>query len=499
MTTILPLGSLPTYHAQQDPGRACLTHGGQTISRGEFEARANRRARALANHGVGHGDHVALILPNCAHYFELAFALWKIGATPVPISPSATDRELAVYFELIEPKLILSDRAFGSGFPEILVDGAVDETLSAEPVPEIVSKFWRIVMSGGSTGRPKLIVDRTPGLADPNIAVLQQKVGGTHLNPGPLYHSGPFGVSARGLFVGSHLVNMEKFDPIGMLGLIERYRADWAYFVPTMMHRIWRLPEEERNGFDLSSLEVAFHTASACPPWLKQAWIDWLGPTRIWEMYGSAENVGYTLIRGDEWLAHRGSVGRMQGNAHIAIFDENGERAPTGQVGEVYFLSDEGSENRFHYIGANRKAIGDWQSFGDLGYVDEDDYLYIVDRRTDMIVSGGVNVYPAEIEAVLDSHPDVSSSVVIGLPDADLGSRVHAIVQAADHARDPLSDEVLRSWLKGQLVNYKVPRSIEFVTHPLRDNAGKVRRGALRDERIAQLAQRPLDMAAAPK
>jgi bile acid-coenzyme A ligase len=192
------------------------------------------------------------------------------------------------------------------------------------------------------------------------------------------------------------------------------------------------------------------------------------------------------VISGTEWLAHKGSVGRIQPGSKLRVVDEQGRDCAPGQVGEIFLLPDGGRNSTYHYIGADAKALGDWESIGDLGYVDADNYLYIVDRRTDLIVSGGANIYPAEVEAALDAHPEVGSSVVIGLPDDDLGHRVHALVQLMPEARGQTSADDLRVWLETRLVRYKIPRSFEFVDDFLRDDAGKVRRSALRDARLAR-------------
>jgi bile acid-coenzyme A ligase len=286
------------------------------------------------------------------------------------------------------------------------------------------------------------------------------------------------------LFVGGHVVEMGRFDPLRALELIERHRVEWVNLVPTMMNRIWRLPEDQRKAFDLSSLRTVFHMASACPPWLKERWIEWLGPERIWELYGGTERQGSTVIGGAEWLTHRGSVGRVQPGSRMQVLNEAGEPCAPGEVGEVFFLPDLGAGATYHYVGADPKRQGEWESIGDLGYLDEEGYLYLVDRRTDMIVSGGANVYPAEVEAALDAHPGIASSAVIGLPDDDLGQRVHAIVQASPTTGAPDLEE-LRSFLAERLVRYKIPRSFEIVEEPLRDDAGKTRRSALREARLA--------------
>ncbi|WP_312010339.1 AMP-binding protein [Bradyrhizobium neotropicale] len=302
---------------------------------------------------------------------------------------------------------------------------------------------------------------------------------------GPLYHNAPFVGSFHCLFGGNHVVEMGRFDPLRALELIERYRVNWVNFVPTMMNRIWRLPHEQRESFDMSSIRVVFHMASVCPQWLKQAWIDWLGPDRIMEVYGGSELFGGTVITGREWLTHKGSVGKVQTGYRMRIFDEQGNECAPGEVGEIYFLPDKGPNSTYEYIGAQAKSVGGWQTYGDLGHVDEEGYLYIADRRTDMIVSGGANIFPAEVEAALDQHPDIQSSVVIGLPDSDLGQRTHAIVQIAQEARERTNDDALRAFLSDRLVRYKIPRTFEFTNENLRDDAGKARRSKLREERIA--------------
>ncbi|RYD85798.1 MAG: acid--CoA ligase, partial [Sphingomonadales bacterium] len=293
----------------------------------------------------------------------------------------------------------------------------------------------------------------------------------------------PLSFAAMGWFSGGHVVDGGRFEPATMLGLIEQHRVDWLYLVPTMMHRIWRMPADQRESFDLSSLRTIWHMAAHCPVWLKQHWIDWLGPEVLWELYGSTEAHGCTVINGVEWLDRKGSVGKVAPTFGLRVLDEQGNPCAPNEVGEIFFRPDAGGGTSYHYIGATAKAVGEWESPGDLGYLDEEGYLYIVDRRTDLIVSGGANVYPAEVEAAIEAHPDVECAIVIGLPDDDLGHRVHALVERKPGARIEAAD--LWDHVAGLIVRYKVPRHFEFVTSPLRDAAGKVRRSALRDERIA--------------
>jgi bile acid-coenzyme A ligase len=271
---------------------------------------------------------------------------------------------------------------------------------------------------------------------------------------------------------------MERFDAAHSLELVERHRVTFLYLVPTMMNRILRLPEEERRARDVSSLRTAFHLAAPCPPHVKRAFIEWLGPEVVRELYAGTESQAVTIISGTEWLAHPGSVGRVVAG-EMRICDPDGKEVPAGTLGEVWMRPPQGRRT-YRYVGATARERDGWESLGDMGWFDEDGYLYLADRRTDMILVGGSNVYPAEVEAVLDEHPAVLSCCVIGLPDDDLGNIVHAIVETAYD----VSDEELAAHCADRLVGYKRPRRFERAQEPLRDDAGKVRRSALRQARI---------------
>ena len=362
-----------------------------------------------------------------------------------------------------------------------------------DPVPAVLGPSFKAMASGGSTGRPKLIVAKVPTEFDPEVPAVQMQPGDVQLVPGPLYHNGPFSFSMFGLFVGSTLAVLPRFDAAEALRLIEASRVTWVFFVPTMMHRIWNLPD--RESYDVSSIRQVFSTGAPWPAWLKAGWIEWLGPERIREGYGGTESQGGTSITGTESLAHPGSVGLPQGGCGMRILDEHGHEVPTGEVGEIYFMPATGPGTTYRYLGAEAKAHDGWETIGDLGYVDDEGYLYLVDRRTDLIVTGGANVFPAEVEAAIESFPGVRSCAVIGLSDDDLGQRVHAIVDlpgvVADGAADTaLADtaltDALRAHLRDRIAPYKVPRTFELVHEPLRDDAGKVRRSALRDARVAK-------------
>jgi bile acid-coenzyme A ligase len=255
-----------------------------------------------------------------------------------------------------------------------------------------------------------------------------------------------------------------------------------------MMHRIWALPESVRNSYDLSSLKIVFHMAAPMPPWLKENWINWLGPERIYELYGGTERQGATIITGVEWLAHKGSVGKIGDTARLRIIGEDGKEVATGETGEIYFLPNDGAGTTYHYLGADPKRRADgWESLGDIGRLDADGYLYLGDRLADMILRGGANIYPAEVEAAVCAHPDVRQCVVVGLPDAELGQRIHAIVELDDGKDAQAVADGIGAFLADRLSRYKHPESFEVVAVAPRDDSGKVRRTLLRDERAAWL------------
>jgi bile acid-coenzyme A ligase len=479
-----PIGQLLGLQASRDPHRPALSCGDTTLSRAELAARVHRRARALQAAGVVEGDFVAIALPNGPAFIEVAFACWALGATPAPVSHRLPALELQAILAVLNPRLVVGgDAAAAAGATAVSEQSVYDPSLSAAPLPARVSAHVKAIASGGSTGRPKVIVDHAPALLDPDVASLGMQPGDTVVIPGPMYHAAPFGLAYQALCWGCHVVIAARFDPADTLRLIERHRGQWLYQVPTMMHRIWRLDEAERLRFDLSSLEVVCHIAAACPVWLKEKWIEWLGPDRIWEVYSGTEAIAATVIGGREWLERKGSVGRLMTGSQVRILDDDGNEVAPGQIGEIYFLPPGGRGSTYHYLGAEPRTRGDWETFGDLGRIDEQGYLYLADRRTDLIIAGGANVYPAEVEAAIDSHPAVLASVVVGLPDADMGQRIHAIVEIRPELPAPGVDE-LHAFLAERLVSYKRPRSLEFTTERLRDDAGKARRSALRDARL---------------
>ena len=477
----VPLGLIPAYHALHAPQRTALICGDVRLTYEELDARANQRARLLKARGVVHNDFVTVALPNGDAFYETIFAIWKLGATPNVVSAALAKPELEAILDLVRPRIFIGEPP-ATGLPCIAPGNAQHLAYASDALPEAVARHWKAMTSGGSTGRPKVIVDAMPSRWNPNEGFLLQKPYDIILNPGPLYHNAPFHCITMALFVGATIIEMQRFDPLRALELIEAHEVNWVTMVPTMMHRIWRLGPDVLSRFTLPSLRLMLHMAAPCSPWLKEAWIGWLGSDRIWEYYGTTEATGSTMISGTDWLAHKGSVGRPREGYALKILDGEGRECPRNVVGEVFWKPEGGAGSTYHYIGSSAKRMGEWETPGDLGCVDEEGYLYLSDRRNDLIISGGSNIYPAEVEAAIEAHPLVRSCAVIGLPDEEWGARVHAIVQPVAGAT--LDEAGLLAFLSDKLTRYKLPKSVEFSSAPLRDEAGKVRRAALRATRL---------------
>lgn len=469
--------------AAERPDSVAITCQGESVTRAELLERGGDLAVHLQGLGVATGDLVTVALPNSIDWFVSYVAIWLLGATPQPVSSRLPQRELEALIELADPPVVI-------GAPDGAIEGRHTIPVGfrapradASGLPDVISPAWKAPTSGGSTGRPKLIVSGDPAVMDETAPPpLMMDPGGCLVMPGPLYHNGPAVWSVQALLNGVTVALMPRFDAEGTLAEIEQHRGSVLYMVPTMMKRIWRLPEDVRLRYDLSSLRVVWHLAEPCPEWLKQCWIDWLGPERIMELYAGTEAQTATIITGAEWLAHRGSVGRAQPDS-IMITDADGNEVPTGEMGEVWMRSLRGTPT-YRYVGATaRTREGGWESLGDMGRLDADGYLYLGDRASDMILSGGANIYPAEVEAAIQEHPGVQSCAVIGLPDEDRGAVIHAIIEAATVA---VGEDELRTFLAERLVTYKIPRTFEYVDFPLRGDDGKVRRSALRAERVKE-------------
>ena len=468
-------------HARRLGDRPAITCGDRSVSWVELDERTNRLARAFAALGVERGSLVTIGLPNSVEFVEAAIATWKLGGTPQPVSNRLPDRERQAIVELANSVLVVgAEPAAHPGRATLPVGWSPDPTIDGSPLDDVISDRWKAPTSGGSTGRPKLIVAVDPGVVDTEATPpYQMGRDGVVCVPGPLYHNAPFGFTSTGLMHGNHVVILPKFDAEATLAAVEAHAAELILLVPTMMQRITRLPDDVRERYDLSSLKVVWHMASPCPPWLKETWIHWLGGERIYELYAGTEAQAVTIVRGDEWLTKPGTVGRPVIGEMRIQHPDTFELLPPGEIGEV-FMRATANRRTYEYVGAEPRLSPDgWESLGDMGSMDEDGYLFLADRRKDMILSGGANIYPAEIESAINEHHDVVSCAAIGLPDDDLGNRIHAVVQV----RAPIDPDELRTFLVERLVRYKIPRSFEFVHDVVRDDAGKVRRAALRDER----------------
>ena len=481
---IPPIGTQISALAELAPDEPAVTCDGLTLTRAQLDRSTNRLARAYAERGVGVGDYVTILLPNSVEFVQAAVACWKLGAVPQPLSPRLPAAELSGLLELRPRALLVGGEDPQGQIPSLPMGFEPDSGLSDEPLPEAVSPAWKAMGSGGSTGRPKLIEAGVDGRLSPlggyGMGALP---GDTTFVPVPLSHNTGMTMAALALIMGHHLVLMNRFDADEFLRMISDYGVTFLVTVPTIMQRV--LPAYHANpaAYDLSTIRRFWHLAAPCPPNIKEAWIDLLGPEKVWELYGGTELQAVTFISGDQWLSHRGSVGIVI-SGEMKVLDDDGNPCPPGVEGEIYMRPAPGSAPTYRYLGSKAKSRDGWDSLGDLGYFDEDGFLYLSDRRVDMFTVGGRNVYPAEIENALSEHPDVLSCLAVGVPDpnaGDLGQVPYALVHTADGAA--LDAAGVQEFLRERIAGYKVPPApdfIEFVDTPLRDDAGKARRSAVR-------------------
>ncbi|BBU24845.1 AMP-binding protein [Mycobacterium xenopi] len=481
-----PIGTQISRLAELAPDEPAVTCDGRTITRAELDASTNRLARAYAGRGVGVGDYVTIVLPNSIEWIQAAVACWKLGAVPQPLSPRLPDPEFEGLLEL-KPRALLVGRTDPKSEIPSVPAGFVPET-SDSPLPEAVSPCWKSMASGGSTGRPKLIEAGGDSRIPPAIGYpLGAQEGDTTLVSVPLTHNTGITTAVIALLMRHHLVLMRRFDPHEFLRLITEHRVTFLTTVPTIMQRLLPVYRANPDAYDLSSIRRFWHLGAPCPPAVKQAWIDLLGPEKVWELYGGTELQALTFISGEQWLTHPGSVGVVVAG-EMKVLDDNGRECPPGVVGEIYMRPSPGTAPTYRYVGVSAKSRDGWDSLGDLGYFDADGYLYLSDRRVDMFTVGGRNVYPAEIENALSAHPDVLSCLVVGVPDEDLGQVPYALVQTADGST--LTEQAVQAFVRERIAAYKVPRTVEFVDTPLRDDAGKARRSAVRADVITRLQAR---------
>jgi len=500
----------PSVHAQANPDKAAVivAETGETWSYADLDRASNRVAQLFRARGLGVGDTVALFLDNVPEYFALTWGAQRSGLFYVCISSKLTAPEACYIVEDSGAKLVVASAALGRVVEQLapmlgnrgkLVLGGdvpgwerLEDALAAQPDTPIADERAGVDMlySSGTTGRPKgvrVALPEDPNPAAPNV--LMQLAAGLYgfsadsiyLSPAPMYHAAPLRWSMTVHRLGGTVVMMQHFDPLAALAAIEAYRADCSQWVPTHFVRMLKLEPEMRARHDISTMKAAIHAAAPCPIPVKQAMIEWWGPV-IYEYYAGSEGNGLTTINSEQWLAHKGSVGKpAYGVAHIC--DEKGGELPPGGEGLVYF--EGGGQFEYHNDPAKtaeaRNAQG-WSTLGDIGRLDEDGFLYLTDRKSFMIISGGVNIYPQEIENRIITHPRVADVAVIGAPDPEMGERVVAVVQPVDMAEagPALADE-LTAWCREELSGVKTPRQIDFAEELPRHPTGKLYKRLLRD------------------
>ncbi|SNR88412.1 AMP-binding protein [Puniceibacterium sediminis] len=441
----------------------------------------DRYARGLRAHGVVQGDVVAFALGNVPAHLVMALAVWRLGATTMVLDPGIQP-DTAEAMKVRSGARLVIGPAPGLGDLDLATFEAEAAVQPERPVLDGTPCPGKIVLSGGSTGLPKMMADdrpfaRIPGASWGRIAPrLGFRNDQTQLVCGAMSHNAPFTWAQNGLFEGNRLVLMERFDASGALRAIDDEGVGFAMLVPTMMVRM--LDALPASGVTLDSLYALYHTGAPCPAWLKQAWIDVLGPERVTEMYGSGENTGQTTITGMEWLTHQGSVGPGF-ETEIRIYSSDGDRLSVHEAGEI-FMRPADLGGRAQYLGPDaprpeRDADG-YQSIGDVGWLDDEGFLYLGGRRDDMINTGGVKVHPETVEAVLLQHPDVTDAVVFGIPDRDWGEKVVACVVL----RSMLALGALHSFCTERLAPAEAPKLVRALEILPRDGFGKIRRKALR-------------------
>lgn len=501
----------PVRHADVTPDKPAyiMAGSGETVTYAELERRANQGAHLLRSLGLKRGDGVAVLMDNSVRYLEVMWAAERTGVYTTCISSKLTAGEAEYIIRDGDCRVLIAShgvaavaeqlKATLSGVALFMCDGIVDgycsyeaardeqpATLIAEPQPGGVMLY-----SSGTTGVPKGVRHPLPTeLFGENVSALVglgRALYGfapemVYLSPAPLYHAAPLRWSMAVQQLGGTVVVMEHFDPEAALAAVERYRVTHAQWVPTHFVRMLKLPEEVRQHYDMSSLQNVWHAAAPCPVPVKEAMIEWWGPI-IGEYYAGTEGNGFCAISSAEWLTHKGSVGRNL-TAVTRICGEDGEELPPRTEGIVYFSG--GGAFAYHNdpdktaSAANRHG---WTTLGDIGWLDEDGYLYLTDRKSFMIISGGVNIYPAELENLLVTHPEVNDVAVIGAPHEEMGEEVVAIVQPRDLSRagPELADDLM-AFARAHLSHVKCPRRIDFRAELPRHDTGKLYKRQLRDE-----------------
>jgi bile acid-coenzyme A ligase len=477
---IVSLGRRLTELAQANPQRPAVIvkskSGDESATYRELDLASNRAARLFAEHGVTQASRVALAAPNSVAYFVATYAIWKLGACVFPIRSDLPKWERDRLVQAAEPTHVIGEFE-DSGLPQVRVSelSHLDRFSDAE-LPDATPNPYKVNATGGSTGVPKIVIPTEPGVVyadDPRPrGANSAPVGKVQLVVGPLYHYGPSLNAISGLNLGSTVVLLQAFDPALVMGAIQDHKVDTGMLVPTMLYRVLELPDLAK--YDVSSLQRLSIAGAKCADWVFEKGIEVFGADRIYVGYGGTENIGMASATGAEWLQHRGTTGRPI-NTDVRILDEAGRELPTGEIGEIWMRPRGGLATRYASGGLREKD--GYASFGDMGWLDADGYLYIADRRNDLIVTGGANVYPAEVEAALIQHPHIADAAVVGAPSAEWGATVHAVIVVAGDW--PLDEQEVREFCRQRLAAYKVPKSFARVAALPRDELGKLRRSAL--------------------
>ncbi len=500
----------PRFHAQSTPNKPAyiMAKTGEVVTYGQLEERANRCSQFFRAMGLQPKDHIAVMMENNARYLEIICAAQVAGLIYTTISTHLTAAEIEYIVNDCEAKVFIASpykkdvaEALRGSIPNVQhclsVGGAMEgyrpyeETVAdypATPIPEDI-EGRDMLYSSGTTGRPKGVLINVPDLPFGEMhpaAMGMITIGGlntetVYLSPAPLYHAAPLRWCMWTLRMGGTVVVMDHFDPEEALVCIDKYKVTTSQWVPTMFIRMLKLPEEVRKKYDCSSMKFAVHAAAPCPIPVKEQMIAWWGPI-ILEYYAGTEGNTFLAITSQEWLAHKGSVGRpFIGTIHI--LDENENELPPGEPGGIYV--ENGMPFEYHNdptkTKGSRTSKG-WSTLGDIGFVDADGYLYLTDRKADMIISGGVNIYPQEAENVLVTHPKVADVAVFGIPNEDFGEEVKAVVQPADMAdAGPALEAELLAFCQANLAKIKCPRSIDFEKELPRYPTGKLFKRLLKE------------------
>ncbi len=502
----------PSITARTYPHKPAIIMGesGEMVTYRQLDERSNQGAQLFRSLGLRAGDHIAMMLENNRQFLEIVWAAQRSGLIFTPVSTHLKKDETSYILKNCGARLFIGSLTLSAVAQEVRAEatdvrhfymvGGIkpgfeswEEAIAAqseEPI-EDESNGVPMLYSSGTTGQPKGVfvppasndVDTPNPLVGSMGAVFGFSDETIYLSPAPLYHAAPLHYNMMVLYQGGTTVVMEKFDPEQALRLIEEHRVTHSQWVPIMFIRMLKLPQAVREKYDISSMQFAIHAAAPCPVEVKEQMIQWWGPIIV-EYYGSSEGIGITTIDSEHWLTHKGSVGRaLAGEIHIV--DDDGNELPPGEIGTVYFS---GPQTTFEYYNEPEKTAGayndkGWATNGDVGYVDEEGYLYLTDRKNFMIISGGVNIYPQEIENVLVNHEKVADVAVFGIPNEEFGEEVKAVIQPVNwaDATDETAFEILE-WLRERISSIKMPRSLDFNPKLPRMDNGKLYKRHLADE-----------------